>query len=64
MRNEPKSGPRPLPKIGLNLGIGIGVGGAFALANIPNWPLVSGWLVFGVICGLTAGIVQAHRLRR
>jgi len=64
MSNEPKSEPRPLPKIGLHLGIGIGVGTAFALANIPNWRIVSGWLVFGVVSGLTGAILQARRLNR
>jgi|HubBroStandDraft_6_1064221.scaffolds.fasta_scaffold918986_2 hypothetical protein len=64
MSDAPKSEARTIPKIGLPLGIGIGVGIAFALASLPNWRLVSGWIVFGVISGLTAGIVQARRLNR
>jgi hypothetical protein len=64
MSKEPRSGPKPILKIGLPLGIGIGLGIAFALASLPNWRLVSGWIVFGVICGLTAGIVQARRFNR
>jgi hypothetical protein len=64
MSNDRNSGSRSLPKIWLHLGIGIGVGGAFALANIPNWHLVSGYLVFGLVFGLTSGIVQAQRSNR
>jgi hypothetical protein len=63
MSNESKSAPGPLPKW-LHLGIGIGVGAAFALWNLPNWRLVSGWLVFGMVFGLMSGIVQARRLNR
>jgi hypothetical protein len=63
MSDESKTGPRPLTKW-QHLGIGLGVGGGFALGNIPNWRLVSGWLLFGVVCGLMSGIVQAPRLNR
>jgi hypothetical protein len=59
MSDEPKS--RPRPKTSLSAAIGIGVGLAFALANLPNWRVASGWVVFGLIFGLTTGIVQARR---
>jgi hypothetical protein len=64
MNDKPKSGPRRLPNIWLNLGIGIGVAGAFALVNIPNWRIVSGCLIWGLVSGLTLTFVQAQRLKR
>jgi hypothetical protein len=62
MSNEPKSELRP--KTSLYVAIGIGVGTAIALSDHPSWRTVSGGVVFGVIFGLTAGIVQARRANR
>ena len=65
MRTESKSGSPPLPTIvWTTLGIGLGTGGGFAIANIPNWVVVSGYLVWGVTFGVVGAIVQAHRFNR
>jgi hypothetical protein len=65
MRTEPKSESRPLPPIvWTTLGIGLAIGGGFALANIPNWVVVSGYLIWGVTFGVVGAILQARRFNR
>ena len=61
MNDEAKTAERSTPSTRLSLGSGIGVGVAFAIANLPNWRIASGYVLFGVICGLVAGVVQRER---